>query len=285
MKKLFMRVLAGALGVSMLFSGSVFAVGTDASKANSENISVSEMRNYLLEEAIPEEYLSTQSDEEINTIYDDMKSGNTSYHVTTETTYLYETAEGLRPTANISEAHMTLKISAGDYYDSTTGKVNRTDVHVEYTWLGARPNLRGTDAISVNWDPSVYTYTGSFVSKEYANLTKQNDLYYQSTRPSELVQGGLGYFVHLTQTYDKASGTQATGVHGTGYFTLTPKNPLYRATSSNASTVTGIQVNYVHSEDITGLFPLSFSVSGVGVAISTSGNCSKAAKETTMYYK
>lgn len=33
MKKLFTRVLAGALGVSMLFSGSVFAVDEDAVKA------------------------------------------------------------------------------------------------------------------------------------------------------------------------------------------------------------------------------------------------------------
>ena len=36
MKKLFMRVLAGALGVSMLFSGSVFAVDEDAVKTPSD---------------------------------------------------------------------------------------------------------------------------------------------------------------------------------------------------------------------------------------------------------
>lgn len=36
MKKLFTRVLAGALGVSMFFSGSVFAVDEDAVKAPSD---------------------------------------------------------------------------------------------------------------------------------------------------------------------------------------------------------------------------------------------------------
>lgn len=273
-----MRKLTGMF----LVIGIIISVCVPVS-AYSNEVTVKEMSEFLSNMGVPSEYLT--SDEEVKYLYDEFKNNNLGCSGETYTTYLVETAEGLQTTAEISEAHMKLTITPTDFYDLTTKKVSKVGVLIEYEWLNERPLLRMTDAIAVNWDSNDFIYGGYFLSQEYANINKIDDLYYSSNRTSELTQGGVGYFVHLRETYDKTNNLPANGVHGTGHFFLEPKSTLYKATKEDATLTSGFNVNYVHNEDMTGFFPLSFSYQGVMVTINTSGNCSKAAESAVMYYK
>lgn len=255
--------------------------------AYSDNITEQEMRQYLEQKNLPAKYLDLLEEERVEYIYNAIKNEGLEYTVKTVTTYLKETGEGIVPTSDISEAHMKLDVSVADIWNSTTKRVTKVDVLVTYEWLNGRPMLRNTDAISVNWNADVYTYKGPFESKEYANITTKDDMYYSVGRPTEQEQGGLGYFIHLGETYDPINNLPCGNVHGKGSFILEPASPLYHVPEDEADEATlstSINVNYVHNEDLTGFFPLSFSIKGVNVSVDTSGSHTEAAASCIMYY-
>ena len=76
-----------------------------------------------------------------------------AWYTTEETLYFYETRRGLEPTETEQDAHLTLTLSTQEEYDRETGRVEQTQVQVDYAWSAGRPRWRGDDAITVTWDP------------------------------------------------------------------------------------------------------------------------------------
>lgn len=66
-----------------------------------------------------------------------------AWYTTEETLYFYETRRGLEPTETEQDAHLTLTLSTQEEYDRETGRVEQTQVQVDYAWSAGRPRLAG----------------------------------------------------------------------------------------------------------------------------------------------
>ena len=139
-----------------------------------------------------------------------------AWYTTEETLYFYETRQGLEPAKTEQDAHLTLTLSTQEQYDGETGRVEQTQVQVDYAWSDWRPRWRGDDAITVTWDPGRDTYAGSFVSEHWADGAQ----YYRTERAGSLNQGSARWWAPLNK-----AGLFAKELHGTARFVLLPKNP------------------------------------------------------------
>ena len=172
-------------------------------------------------------------------------------YTTEQTLYFYETRRGLEPAETERDAHLALTLSTQEEYDGETGRVEQTEVQVDYAWSPGRPWHRGDDAITVTWDSGRDTYTGSFVSEHRADGTQ----YDQTGRPGEAYQGHVAWSAPL----DKA-GLFAKELEGTARFVLLPKTPRVHSQTGQS-----IFVHYQHSVSSTPLLLGAAVVLGIAV--------------------
>ena len=174
-----------------------------------------------------------------------------AWYTTEETLYFYETRRGLEPAETEQDAHLTLTLSTQEEYDGETGRVEQTQVQVDYAWSAGRPRWRGDDAITETWDPDRATYAGSFVSEHRADGAQ----YDQIGRPGEAYQGRVAWSAPLNK-----AGLFAKELEGTARFVLLPKTP--RVHSQTGQTV---YAHYQHS--VSGVPLLVGAVVVLGIAV------------------
>lgn len=114
----------------------------------------------------------------------------------------------------------------------------------------------------MNWDSGIFTFkSNSFHATDYkmVNSSGTRVEYSSQTNPATLNQGGLGYYADLCSLELVQSAQK-----GTAYFTLLPKQSIYRGDDYVAS----ICAEYVHDKNPYSIVgSISFSWSGVGVSI------------------
>lgn len=129
--------------------------------------------------------------------------------------------------------------------------------------------------ITVNWDPTVWSYKGEFKHTDYSDKWTA---YSGVTSPARRVQGGLGYYAYLDSS--------GKNLVGDTRFTLIPaKTPLYPEGSSKPHFTSEINVNYGHDKNpLTWVTGVSFSVEGVGVGLTLGDLTDEASDTYTGYY-
>lgn len=195
-----------------------------------------------------------------------------------EISYWKDGREVIQTRGAIPEYDMALDVST--LYDvGDDGKGNNTYeecwVYVYYEWTSGHPAIRKVDGITVNWDPTVWSYKGEFKHTDYSDKWTA---YSGVTSPARRVQGGLGYYAYLDSS--------GNNLVGDTRFTLIPaKTPLYPEGSSKPHFTSEINVNYGHDKNpLTWVTGVSFSVEGVGVGLTLGDLTDEASDTYTGYY-
>ena len=268
----------------------IFMLVPCAITVSAHEITIQDKIEYLVDQGLPEAFVTNRTNEEINEMYSTMYGQNIVYMGTETVTMTEGTSEGEATTYGaIPEEDMTFSITkiANVSYDTTLklDKVNEVYIYVDYEWTPGHPFFTWNDGITVNWDPGVFTFkSNSFVARDYKNTLSSGWITTQTlTSPTELDQGGLGYFAGLMYGESVMGVTVGALQHkGSAYFTLLPKDsPMYM--KANAS-VTAINAMYLHNKN-PGLLSVSFThTSGWGISASVPGLKDSVAKATNFYY-
>ncbi len=142
-----------------------------------------------------------------------------------------------------------------------------------YEWTPGRPTIAKKDAIAINWDSNIWSYS-SFTHTDYSD---RKTPYYTYTSPAETNQGGIGYFAHLDP--------EGSHLIGDTTITLLPaKTPLYPASSGESHFTSAINANYVHDRNLLPL-GLSFSYKGMGISINSTSGTDSTSDSYVGYYK
>ncbi len=232
----------------------VFALPA-TSFASEQSIDIAE--TYLIEKGFPQDVVDSISDEEIVSIYNQIKDIPTGQAVHSRS-YVNEENLGdieLRD-SNLPEKNMALDIVCLpelEEYNSVKSKIKRVKVFVLNDWKSGKPAIQKTDAIAVNWESSTFALTeDSFLAQYYVNITGKETKYKTLKRFAKTSQGGCAWY------FEFASGGTGT-CRGHSYFELTPKKTLYYYNdSSKNSNSSNVNVDYCH--DGNPAASMSFSV-------------------------
>lgn len=257
-KKIFCIILC----LIMLFTTSVYSfadtIENDEGKTNYE---------ILLEKGYSESFLNNLTDEYMQRLVAVIGDNKVGSIETTETKF-YDDSVTLD---TISAALLTLNITATNVCKLNSTEISSVVVTITWEWAANKPVYRGKDAISVNWDENVFTYTGGFYSQDCykSNASDEWTLFKEYDSAAEANQGGIGAWTDLKALKKYVGGTMM--------LVLSPTSTMKEGTANS----TGINVNYVHaSAPLTGI---SFGAVGVSVGISWDRSCDSSSK--TYYYR
>lgn len=264
--------------------------------ASAHETTVQDMVDYLVDQGLPESFLANRTEAEISEIYSTMYGWDIAF-LGTETVTMAEITPSVDESASdtasiqgaIPEADMTLSITKvakiSHIPTLQLNMVNEVYVYVDYNWTPGCPFFTWDDGITVNWDPGVFTFkANSFVANDYKDTLSSGWITTQTlTSPTELDQGGLGYFAGLTYSEVVLGNTVGALQHkGSASFTLLPKDsPMYL---KGGESVTAINAMYLHNKNV-GPFSVSFThTSGWGISANVAGLSDSVAKATNFYY-
>lgn len=229
----------------------------------------------LKAKGLPVDYLDSLSTEMLNMLYEQIGENDVAL-VSRQVTVLNETNEGITTYGAISSSSMTLECIVLEIFKQGTKTVGGVIVGIDWAWQNGKPVFRLTDALSVNWDASLFALQeGSFLSQDKWRLTGTDSWVVSKEyfRPTEANQGGVGYHTQLTK-----DSNFRTDMGGSTILVLLPTTTIY----DGSSKVTSINVNYIHNKNT--IFS-SFSFSKVGVGISINARWpSDGASDTANYY-
>ena len=241
---------------SMILSISVFLLSIVPSfSLNEEN---SRDYRFLLKQGFSENFLNNKTDEYLQkmvSIIGDNEIGN----IETTVTELYD--GGVSTMGAISSSSLTLKIVASEICKKGSNKIETVLVSVSWEWAKNKPVYRGKDAVTVNWDNSVFTYANGFYGQDLYKSNASDDwiVFKEYDTLAQANQGGIGNWTDLKafQNY----------VGGGMLFVLTPTSSINKGTNYSTS----INVQYAHAA--VPLNGLSISIVGVGVGLNWNYSC------------
>ena len=267
MKKLISLALALAM---------VFALSIPAIAAHDSTPSTQIMVSLLREKGFSDDFLDRRTDIQLRELYERCKNNEVVFGGS-EISYLKINSNGgVSPTGIIPDYDMILEISplydvGSDRYGNNT--YEKCWVYVYYEWTPGRPTIAKKDAIAINWDSNIWSYS-SFTHTDYSD---RKTPYYTYTSPAETNQGGIGYFAHLDP--------EGSHLIGDTTITLLPaKTPLYPASSGESHFTSAINANYVHDRNLLPL-GLSFSYKGMGISINYTSGTDSTSDSYVGYYK
>ncbi len=195
------------------------------------------------------------------------------------------TLPGISIQSTIPESDMVLKISQAQrcYFDGNNRQViKEVTIFVDYEWFKGGPVINKEDGITVNWDSGLFTFKqDSFHSTDYKAYSSNGSWRETNSQinPAEISQGGLGYIAYLNLgNTAMGEGIPTYGAKGFAYFTILPKSRIYSGNSYNTS----INAQYTHNKNL--LNTIGFSVSGMTVTVSLSGQYDSVGKSVTFSY-
>ena len=227
--------------------------------ADVDTISVADMRNYLIQAGVSEEFLRYESEEGIYSLYDEIHNqGGILGECTSATETMETVTEEVMPLAKqIPSSDLTLRCTTVKYYKDN-GDLAQVSVHSNYSWAKGDPFYRlKSDGITINWDSSYYAYKADsfyYQGTWYNPLTHTGGVYATTTRTNEIAQGGLGFTFELNRDTNLE-------LSGSMKFTLLPK--------TSSVTTTHIAVKYAHANSP--LSGVSIVIKGIGIDFGNSG--------------
>ncbi len=157
---------------------------------------------------------------------------------------------------SIQEDSLDFNIVASEIGPKDEDYIKCVFVVVTWEWAKFKPVYRGKDAISVNWDSSVYTFgSDTFYAADLykSNVDDEWSINSEYTTLTLAAQGGIGHFADLEEFKSYVAGTM--------FFTLYPTSRMNKGSTYR----TTINAEYVHSK--LPLSGVSFAVEGVGIGI------------------
>ena len=219
--------------------------------------------DFLIDCGYSSEYLNNLSDEMIIYICEQI-GDDTVTEVESKNLYLDENGNfsPIETLGGISESDLIISMTIAHVHKANTNQTTGCIVGAEWLWTNKNV-YRGKDALSLNWDNSIF-YQASFMSQDMyrTSLNSNSIVSKEYTKPTESSQGGLGFYTSLNKSL---SNYPAGAFIAVLYATST----IYD-NGINNNYGTAINLNYVHSKFAN--IGLSFSVGPVGVSINPGSN-------------
>lgn len=269
--KLIKKLISSVVCVAILFSIATISV-------HAETIPYS----YLVKVGFPATYLDSLSEDMILRIYETVADKDV-YAIETKTMYLPETNCSISTYGSISEYSLHLDILSAEICQKGTTTITSVMVAASWDWGYSKPFVRKTDALTINWDSSIFSFSeNSFLLQEkfknYNSDGSQTDwkVLQEYSRPEEHSQGGVGFTTQLSKFNDF--------VGGNVLFLVEPKIRMRVKSTNEQGSSTNFNINYIHDRSITGL-SYSFPIAGGNIGIQPSRNSyDKAADSSTFRY-
>lgn len=220
-----------------------------------------ETNNYefLLSQGYPAEHLDNLTESTLQKMVEMIGTGYIS-NIEIEESTLNESTGVTR--GAINEGSMTLQITTAAICQHNTDKITRVLVSAAWEWAKNKPIYRGQDAVTINWDNSIFSYNAdSFYAQDFYKSNASDDwsIFKEYTTLATSNQGGIGHWTDLKGLKSYVGGAML--------FLLNPNSPMIKGTKYN----TTINVEYAHAPvPLTGL---SLSILSVGVGISWNLTC------------
>ena len=252
-------IICFILSVSLVF---VLTAPAFASKTvNNENY------DCLVEQGFSESFLNNQTasylQKMVNIIGD-------KEIVNIKTTVVGSTESGIATVADIGSS-LKLEIVAAEMCEKNSNKISSVLTGVSWEWSKNKPVYRGKDAVTVNWDPAVFTYADGFYGQDLykTNASDSWTVFKEYNDLAAANQGGIGTWTDLKAFKNYVGGSML--------FVLAPASPITKGTSHS----TGVHVQYVHSA--APFNGLSISAFNFGVGITWNSSCNT--KSATHYIR
>lgn len=228
----------------------MFSVPSFASTEEDEN----DNYNILLEKGLSESFLNNKTDAYLQKMVE-MIGDNDVGNVETSVGRMSDL--GISTLGTISTDNMTILIEAVEIYKKNTDEIDNVLVGVSWEWAKNKPLYTGKDAVSVNWNYNVFTYSDGFYAQDLYKDNASDDwtIYKEYSSPAEAAQGGIGHWTDLKSSEKYVGGAML--------FVLLPASQMYKGSNNS----TAISVKYVHAKSL--LTGLSIDVVGFGVGINT----------------
>lgn len=218
---------------------------------------------YLISVGVPQSYLERRTPDEISFLFE-LAQTHTLQHFSVSTSYCendYATF-GTIPTSD-----MTFTVDCVAAFSlSLPNQPSRLDcvaVTIDYRWHSGHPLVRFEDAITVEWDSTLFQFNGdAFNSVDYHHMGSGPAPVNRQFRPAKLSQGGLGYYANLFNT-----STNPVLYSGSASFLLDARENMY-ATSEYPSNMKRslVTAEYTHNKNPLGI-GLSFSDNGFNISV------------------
>ena len=243
---------------------------------NTDNVSREVAYNWALSVGYPADLLDSLSDEVLFDVYR-MNKDEENIEVSYSVGY-YSVAGNHLTRGNIDSSDLTFRLSCSRV-SSVDKIVKYVYVISSYEWTVNQPDFKLDDAITVNWDESLWglerdssskvtNFKATFSGK--VKRTGEDEVYATLDRPAKTNRGGIGWYVE--QDTDKY-----TYPHGTATFKLLPVDTQLMEGRRYRSFFTS---TYAH--EIAKVSSISLSTSAAGVTIS--GSYNEAAATNYVYY-
>ncbi len=260
-----LRSILGVILCLCMISGTVTAADKETG--------IPQEREYLKSIGMPEKMADKFSDEHIHKLYMEFYGNNVEACDSSEKYISFDKSGRMVSTyAQIPSSTMLLSIVHFKEWSGTS--VSNVTVSIMYEWLKA-PSIKRNDAITVNWDPDVFTYSwfvgASMIQDAYGDDETQIDFY---SNPDITNQGGLGFWVSLKPPDPKY-------VYPYGEFSIGLLPKRVGSLTLSAGILSAINLNYAHHYSPVG--SVSIGYNGFGVSIDTSGWVDFASNSTTFF--
>lgn len=235
-------------------------------------------RALLVQKGLSEEVVKSLSQELVEDICEMVHQDEIDVLWVEKTETLVEENSGISR-GTINPIIMEFVVIAGANLDAG-GAIETISVATVYSWLVV-PVWTWTDAITSDWDSSVFTYVSNSMSGSlYARYDDDSvEQYGTVSVPTELAQGSLGVEVSLW-----AGPTEEVKYEGMIHYQLAPKNrPMYEGIENvDSSTV----INAVYTHDRTPMIPgLSLTISAGVVQVGFSLTHDSVGASANVYYR
>lgn len=253
MKKKILKTISLLICLSLLMANVAFA------KEELKNTSIDAKKEILINKGYPQQTLNIYGESLINYLFDKLQKDNIEKIAVSTEEYICDFPSNVRATIPTS----TLKVMVNTYnYADATGRITGLDIDTNYTWI-VEPTVRFTDAITLNWDPTMFKYSGYMNGHNTVinSQDNQTDFFnFMSVAASEN-SAGIGWNTELKSP--NISADLQNQPYGQFYISFDVAKEFYA--QDDVRTIINYQYN--HS---TGL-PLSFVKNGNNVSISSSG--------------
>lgn len=238
--------------------------------------------SYLLRVGFPSAYLDSLSADMILQIYKTIADKDI-YSVDSKTIYLSESNNISSTYGSISEKSLHLDIITAEICQKGTTTITGVFVSASWDWGYARPFMRKTDALTINWDNNIFAFgENTFLLQEKFKNYKSDgtttdwQVSQEYTRPTQHCQGGVGFTTRFSQFNDF--------VGGSVFFIVDPKIRMRVKSASEWGPSTNFNINYMHNRSPVGI-SFSFPIAGGSVSIQPSNSLyDEAADSYTFRY-
>lgn len=224
---------------------------------------------FLISKGYSEDMLSGMPDEYLAVLRE--KIGNSDIqNVSTSTYYMYDDS-----TANygtIKESSLKLQLTTAEICGQGTNNIGCFLISASWEWAENKPVMRAKDAISVNWDASLFNLmSGGFYAQDWykSNASDEWTISNEYSVSAEATQGGIGHWTDLDEI--------RLCVGGGMILTIQPNAPMTVGTTYSTS------VNMIYAHDAAPVISqLGFSIKGFSVGIDFSRFCDTMAATTNI---